>query len=275
MIEPPEPILTTDLFGEDRAALLALLAELTEADWEQPTACTGWTVKDVTLHLLGVDLGNLSNRRDRFAVLSPATGEPIVAFVNRVNDEWMRAARRLSTPVVRELLAVAGPPLFAYFASLDQLALGNPVSWAGPDPAPVWLDVAREFTERWHHQQHIRDAVGRPGQTTRRFLYPVLAAFAHALPKTFHAVEAPIGAMAQLHVTGEAGGDWTVGREASGWRLYVGGPESALARVTLDSRTAWRLFTKGITPGEAREVATIEGDHHLAERKLQVVALIA
>jgi hypothetical protein len=26
----------------------------------------------------------------------------------------------------------------------------------------VWLDIAREYTERWHHQ-HIRDAVGKPG----------------------------------------------------------------------------------------------------------------
>src|SRR6266852_4119801 len=74
------------------------------------------------------------------------------------NDDWVRAARRLSPHVMRDLLAAAGPLLFAYFASLDLAATGGPVSWAGPAPAPVWLDVAREYTERWHHQQHIRDA---------------------------------------------------------------------------------------------------------------------
>src|SRR5439155_13744579 len=160
----------------------------------------------------------------------------------------MRAARRLSPRVARDLLAVVGQPLFDHFASLDPLALGGPVSWAGPAPAPVWLDVAREYTERWHHQQHIRDAVGRPGQTTRRFLHPVLATFAHALPVTFGDVAAPLGTAVQLRVTEEAGGDWTVRREAERWRLFVGEPETFAARVTLDPRTAWRLFTRGISP---------------------------
>ena len=36
------------------------------------------------------------------------------------------------------------------------------VNWAGPEPAPIWLDPAREYTERWVHQQHIRDAVRNP-----------------------------------------------------------------------------------------------------------------
>ena len=49
-----------------------------------------------------------------------------------------------------------------------------PIDWAGPEPAPIWLHVAREYTERWVHQQHIRDAVGRPGLNERRWLGPVL-----------------------------------------------------------------------------------------------------
>ncbi|HEX3202686.1 MAG TPA: hypothetical protein VHW42_12245 [Actinomycetes bacterium] len=40
----------------------------------------------------------------------------------------------------------------------------DPVSWVGPDPAPNWLDVAREYSERWTHQQQIRDAAEIPGR---------------------------------------------------------------------------------------------------------------
>ncbi len=54
--------------------------------------------------------------------------------------------------------AQTGEQTNAYFQRVDPFAMGGPVSWAGPEPAPVWLDVAREFTERWHHQQHIRAA---------------------------------------------------------------------------------------------------------------------
>lgn len=271
----PDPVDTLALFAPDREALLALLASLTEPEWGKSTACTGWTVKDVALHMLGVDLGNLSNRRDRFSGLSPTSGESIVTFVNRINDEWMRAARRLSAPVLRDLLASVGPPLFDYFASLDLQAQGGGVSWAGLAAAPVWLDVAREYTERWHHQQHIRDAVGKPGQTDRRFLYPVLATFAHALPVAFRDVAAPEGAAIQIHLIGEAGGDWSVVREGTAWRLFEGAAESPSARVALAASTAWRLFTKGISADVARRIATIDGDEALGARVLQAVAIIA
>lgn len=47
---------------------------------------------------------------------------------------------------------------------LDLNALGGPVEWAtGSDPAPAWLDIAREYMERYIHQRQIRDATGRPG----------------------------------------------------------------------------------------------------------------
>jgi uncharacterized protein (TIGR03083 family) len=273
-LHAPDPVLTTDLFAPDRAALLALLAELTDEEWARPTACADWTVKDVALHMLGVDLGNLSVRRDGFG-LSPASGEPIVAFVNRINDEWMRAARRLSPPMLCDLLAHVGPPLFAHFASLDLMAIGPGVSWAGLARAPVWLDVAREYTERWHHQQHIRDAVGKPGQTEPRFLYPIIATLVHALPVAFRDTRAPEGTAVQLRVAGESGGDWSVVREREIWQLYEGEPDSPAARVTLDAGTTWRLFTKGIAPEQARRAATFEGDARLGERVLHAVAIIA
>lgn len=199
----------------------------------------------------------------------------MLAFVNRLNDEWVRAARRLSPRVAADLLAVVGPPLFDYFASLDLSALGERVSWAGPGPAPVWLDVAREYTERWHHQQHVRDAVGVPGLTERRHLAPVIATFVHALPRTYRDVDADAGTAVQLHVRGDAGDDWAVVRESAGWRLYRGMPPHASARISLDGDTAWRLFTKIITPEVAARRATFEGTRALAEPALRAIAIIA
>jgi uncharacterized protein (TIGR03083 family) len=275
MLRSPEPVLTADLFAEDRAALIEVLGDLSDDEWARPTDCPGWSVRDVAAHLLGVDLANLSRRRDGYRGVGPLPEEPIVAFVNRINDEWMLAARRLSPRVIRDLLAVVGAPLFAYFASVDPMQLGSAVSWAGPEPAPVWLDLAREYTERWHHQQHIRDAVGRSAQTSRRFLYPVLATFAHALPLALRSAEAPVGTTATLHVSGEAGGDWTVKRDHDAWRLYLGAPEAPSAQASTDPRTAWRLYTKGIGAAEGAASATFAGDRDLAERLLKAVAIIA
>ena len=52
------------LMAEEQASLLALLASLQDADWAAPTEAGRWTVKDVALHLLDGDLGQLSRGRD-------------------------------------------------------------------------------------------------------------------------------------------------------------------------------------------------------------------
>jgi uncharacterized protein (TIGR03083 family) len=59
-----------------RSELLALLAGLSPEDWLLPTACPGWPVHGVAAHLLGVELGNVSVRRDSWA-LGPASDEDL------------------------------------------------------------------------------------------------------------------------------------------------------------------------------------------------------
>jgi hypothetical protein len=52
-------------------------------------------------------------------------------LVNRLNQEWVVAARRMSPHLLRELLAWIGPEVEAYFPSLDLEAIGSP---KGVDP---------------------------------------------------------------------------------------------------------------------------------------------
>jgi hypothetical protein len=208
------------------------------------------------------------------AGIDVATLSGLVAAIDRQNAVWVEAARRFSPGVLVELLDVSGRWVDAYFAGLDLEALGMPVAWVGPDPAPVWLDVAREYTERWVHQQEIRDAAGRPGLEERPLLAPVLETFVRALPVALANAEAPDGTAVRLVVTGEAGGEWVAMRRDDRWHLgRKSGPEAA-AIVTLDQETAWRLFTKGIATEEARRVAAMAGDAVLGERVLGTVAIL-
>ena len=59
-ITPLSPIDTLPIFAGERSALLDLLGDLSASDWEAPTVCAGWSVKDVAAHLLGDDIGRLS-----------------------------------------------------------------------------------------------------------------------------------------------------------------------------------------------------------------------
>jgi uncharacterized protein (TIGR03083 family) len=276
-----EPIDTRHLFAPERQALLNLLEHLEPDRWHAPTVCEGWSVHDVALHILWGDLSLLARRRDEWFGRPQDAPESIddlpslIAFIDRLNDSWLRGARRLSPRIVCTLLHVYGEELATFVQSWDLDALGSPVGWAGPEPAPVWLDLAREFSERWVHQQHIRDAVGIPGATETAFLRPVLAAFMYALPFALREVTGRVGDTMRVTIAGDAGGTWQVVRQPETWKLE--GPTATLpaAALELDQDLAWRLFTKGVSPSDARSRVDASGDPGLIDAALRTVAILA
>jgi len=276
VLEQPQPIIVVDLFPEILEALVALLSDLAAEDWARPTACSSWSVKDVALHLLGDDIHILSSRRDGHSSGASITNwEDLVTFVNDQNASWVQATRRMSPQVLIDLLRFTGEQVCAFFQSLDPYSVGGPVSWVGPDPAPVWLDLAREYTERWHHQQHIRDAVGRPGLKGRRYFAPVLDAFFRALPRTFRETVAADGTLVAVTVTGASGGQWFLKREGMDWRLYEAVPGEPDAEVVLSEDVAWRMFTRGLGRDEVPEQVKVVGDRSLGFKVLDTVSIIA
>jgi uncharacterized protein (TIGR03083 family) len=253
-MQPLGPIHTLDLFPDERAELIALLESLPAETWAAPTACAWWSVKDVAAHLVADDLGVVSGWRDGCTAsrIEVESHEALVAAINAQNEQWVAAMRRLSPRVIIELLRFVGDRLTAHFRSLDLTAQGGAVSWAGPEPAPVWFDVAREYTERWAHQAQIREGAGRPPLASRRLLAPVLDCYARALPHTFRDTTAAEGTHVLLIIEGEAGGAWSLVRVGGHWGLYAGVEMPPSATVTLLQDAAWRLFTKGMKPEEAR-----------------------
>lgn len=201
--------------------------------------------------------------------------ESLVQNINEANEFWVRAMQRVSPALLYDLLELTGKQFYEYISSLDAMAMGEPVSWAGPQDAPVWLDIAREYTERWLHQQQIRDAVNRPGLKERKFFHPVLDTFMWALPHKYRDVAVADTKAIKLVVTGEAGDVWYVVEEGHGWSLHKAVELQPDSVVTLDQETCWRLFTKGIDKEQARMSVRIEGDEELGEKVLETVAIIA
>jgi uncharacterized protein (TIGR03083 family) len=277
-MQPPEPILVTPLFPETLEALIQLLRNLSPEAWSQLTVCAGWRVREVALHLLAVEISNVSRKRDGHSVVPKnpiRSDQDLIEFINFLNESWMDAAQRISTPLLIDLIAFVGKQANDFFASVNPFEPGEPVSWAGPEPAPKWLDLAREYTERWHHQQHIRDAVGIPGLKEPRFFAPILDAFVRAMPYTYRDVAAPEGTCVTLNINGDSGGAWTIQKEGIGWKLYVGAKQPPDAIVTIDQEDAWRLFTKGIDPAQVRARTSLMGAETLGDVIFQMVSIIA
>lgn len=270
------PILTSKLFPILEGKLVELLRSLSAEQWALPTLAKQWTVKDIAAHLLDGNLKRLSIQRDGFFGLSaPPNGsyDEFIAFINRNNAEWVQAARRLSPRTLTDLIEITSRQVAQLFAGLDpySAALWS-VSWAGEEVSANWFDIAREYTERWHHQEQIRVAVQQPGISTRELLGPVLETFVRGLPHAFRGIDAEPSSSVELEISGAAGGRWFLEKTNLGWRL-ISESKPPAAKLRMDQELAWRVFTKAVDPKTAR--VQVEGDVRLALHILSLVAVLA
>ena len=181
--DPPYDV--PPLLELERARLLDLLTSLDAAEWRRATRCPGWSVLDLAAHLLGDDLGYLAGHRDGHHGIRPPVGTDEDAFIDwldGVQDDWVRSARRLSPTLVTELLGWTGPQVVAAIEAEDPTERAASVSWASTTAVPRWLDHARELTERWIHRNQVLDAVDRPVDLRPDLVGPVLEALRWAYP---------------------------------------------------------------------------------------------
>jgi len=273
----PEPILCAHLLRKVDEKLIELLSSLTPEEWDLQTTAPLWKVRDVAAHLVDTTLRKLSMVRDSCYVETVNIGSPqdLISLVNRLNREGVTVYRRLSPRVLIDMMKEACQQSAAFHESLDPFApAAFAVSWAGEEKSLNWFDTARELTERWHHQQQIRQATNRPGIMTPELYHPVLDCFVRGLPHIYRAVEAPAGTLLLLEICGECGGRWLLSRGSTGWGLGKLSEGEFASRVRIPQELAWRVFTKGINRDSARAQIEIEGDQDLGERVLQLTAIV-
>jgi uncharacterized protein (TIGR03083 family) len=272
-----QPILCAPIIRQIDQYLIDLLASLDPADWELPTIAPEWSVRDVAAHLLDTALRKLSMGRDQCHVerVDIRSHQDVIELVNRLNREGVTVYRRLSPPVLIALMQWACAQAAYYYESLDPFATAAiGVSWAGEMTSLVWFDVARELTERWHHQQQIRLSTNRPGIMLPPLYHPVLDTFLRGLPHAYRDVAAPGGTALLVEVSGDCGGLWCLRRSNGDWLFASELPPIITAHVSIPQAIAWRIFTKGIDRASARAQLTIQGDVPLAEHILELIAIV-
>ncbi|MCC2592333.1 hypothetical protein LKO27_02700 [Tessaracoccus sp. OS52] len=221
--------------------------------------------------LLTDPLRRLTVSRDGHRPPLPA-GDTLAERITRSNESFVATFRQFSPQLVTDLLSHLGPQLDAHWAgqSLDGPADAD-VSWAGEGRSPRWIDLAREFTENWVHEQQIRETVSQGGSV--EYADTVVDTFARALPHTLRGLDRPAGTRARLSVTGRAGGTWDCVRSDSGWGLVPveGAPD---AEVVMDQDTFWRLATRMISVGDARARSRSVGDAEISDAMTTLLAIV-
>jgi uncharacterized protein (TIGR03083 family) len=272
-----DPILCAHLLHVVDEKLIELLRSCAPTDWDLQTIAPQWKVRDVAAHLLDTALRKLSVVRDscRVEAVEIRSPQDLVALVNRLNREGVTVYRRLSPPVLIDMMKMACEQSAAFHESLDPFApAAFAVSWAGEELSPNWFDTARELTERWHHQQQIRLATNRCGIMVPDLYHPVLDCFLRGLPHVYRECEASSGTALLLEIVGDCGGQWFLSKAPAKWEFVKLPSGSFAAHVKIPQELAWRLFTKGIDRDSARSQIAIEGNKNLGERVLHLTAIV-
>ncbi len=278
-MEKAPPIQVNHLFKVLDDKLIELLSSLTEEEWHRPTIAKLWTVKDIAAHLLDGNIRGVSIQRDRYLPGPPAniqSYKDLIDYLNKLNADWVDTMKRASPQMIIALLQSTSGEFMEAITSLPpyEKAMFS-VAWAGEEQSDNWFHVAREYTEKFIHQQQIRDAVGKEGLITKELFYPFIDTFMQGMPYTFRNTIADEGATVQIRVTSDAGGEWFVTRANNKWQLSKNRVHRISSTIVMDPGITWKLFSKGITPQEAKPFIAIQGNIVLAETALNLVAVMA
>lgn len=279
-----KPIFVAHLFPQISQHLIDLLSSLSVEEWHLPTVSSQRSVKDIASHLLDGSLRRLSMQRDGYFA-SDGTSvqqrpETLLDFLNRLNATWEIAMRRLSPRVLIDWIAEADRQMAQLFQSLDPFGPAIfPVAWAGEESSLNWMDIARDYTEKWHHTQQIFLATGRPSTiTVRELFHPCLDIFMRALPFTYRSIDAAPETVIEVNITGAAGGSWYLSRNHHAWQLVDACSSPPASTVTLDEDTAWQLVTKrrpaNVILAQFPNIS-ITGDVALGSHVLEMVSVMA
>lgn len=256
--------------------LVELLGSLEQRQWHFKTVCRRWTVKDIAAHLLDGTLKRLSAGRDSFFEQTSQihSQTDLLNFINEQNQYWVDAARRLSPQLIIDLLQRHQSEVHEYLSRLNLHAPAlYPVSWAGEETSANWFDIAREFTERWLHQQQIRLAVGADPLTAGSLYLPFLNVCMRALPFHYRDIIADEGTVLEISIVGQPGAIWRIVFENGNWQ-FDHSDRAAGTSVYIDQNIAWLLFSKGIEPQEAVQYWQVLGNEELGRHVLTMKSFI-
>jgi uncharacterized protein (TIGR03083 family) len=253
---------------ESAESILALAAQLDDADWARQTDCDGWTVKDVLAHLAHLET-ELCNTEQNASVQSAGTD---------VVSEYTQAgvdARRDHTPA--ELVAELASAVELRASRLADLP-DDPSAPAPVTPGGVawsWDTLLRNRSiDVWVHEQDIRRATGRRGGLDSTGAQIAVMTFSFAMPYILgKRVKPPALSTVRWEVTGEMPLELAVRVGEDGRASAIETLDEPSVTLTMDTET-FTVLTAGRRKPEEVEVR-IDGDQTLGQSTLAAMAIMS
>ena len=245
---------------------LALAGSLSEQEWEAPSDCAGWRVRDVFAHLghtfHGVCDPSLMGGGDTPEAAEAALGKSVDERRDWTIDQVLDEYRTYAPQVLELLRSMQEPPL-----ADSELSLGA----LGTHPMHR---LANAFV--FDHYCHLRDDVLAPYGSVERpapepsesYLAPTMEWLMGGLPQMCAPALGIVDRPVTFHFTGAGGGTWSLVPAGDGTtRVVEGGVADAAAEVTSGTdefvrwgtkRRDWRDEGVSITGDEAYAAGVLD-----------------
>ena len=228
--------------------LEGLLAPLDVAAWHRPSACAGWDVGDVVLHLAQTNELAAASARGDLARVADGWGRDEGTTVDDVAGDAVAGQRGAAPDEVHARWTASAT------AMVDALAACSPdqrVPWVVGDMAARTLATTR-LAETWIHTGDVADGLGVTLAPTDR-LWHVARLVHRTLPYAFaRAGEDPPGPV-RLALTAPGGDTWAFGPDDA--PTVVTGPTADLCRVAGQRATAADTALEATGPDAPRVLA--------------------
>jgi len=247
-----------DLLRTELDRLLLLAEKLGPDDWDKPTACTEWNVRDILAHQAGGYAGGTGYKAMLSQFKKPKPGQ---LPEDATNELQLLQRKDKSLAELIEELHQAGPVAakkWAYqFRIIKLITLPHPDAGKMSMRHLMWVIHSRDT---WMHRLDICRATGHEfEQTTEhdgRIAELIMLDVADTLARKFN------GPTLVFDLTGIAGGTWKIGD---------GEPAATIRMDVLE----FNIFASGrYTYEQARPLATITGNVNIAEEALKNILVV-
>jgi uncharacterized protein (TIGR03083 family) len=255
-----------ELMEQAWSSMEELCSQLGPDDWDLPTACPGWTVKDQLAHVASLESRALGRPQPSEG---PLKAPHVKNELGELNEGDLEARRSMSPEELldeyREVTGERGK-VIASWSDEEWTEEGQGVLGKAPRDQIIRIRILDVFT----HEQDVRAATGKPGHmnggVARLVFEQIAGTLGFVLVKRAQASEGQtvvfeVGPPGETFAYGVTGGRGTKLEQI---------PADPTARVSMDGEAFLRLGTGRLTPDEA-EVGgrlRVTGDRDLAVRVL-------
>jgi uncharacterized protein (TIGR03083 family) len=243
-----------------------VLADLTDQQWQAQTPLPGWTVHDVTAHLIGTE-SMLQGVATPDADIDMSTLKHVRNDIGAMNERWVRKLRGTTPADLLDRFRATT------IKRRQELTAMRDADWnqvtatpAGPDTYGRFMRV-RDF-DCWMHLQDIRDALAQPasdpsGPAARLALDEMASSMGFVVGKLGGA---PDGSRVAIELTGPLARTINVAVEGRAQVVDDFGGKEPTATIALDGLLFTRLAGGRTTRDLHRDTISYGGEEAVGKR---------